>query len=155
MNRVGTSVAGGPSWKTKRCRRVGDTVKKSTSPRAAALMVILIERKGVVLEGIQGMSTGVVMETEGLGMLVAEGEITAMIMMMRAETHVRDSDGMHSIAVGMSMITAGARKTGTLPIGMLMLKGQGMQIRTAAETRPIITDAEISSLTCGSLFAFA
>ena len=135
-NRVGISVAGGLPCKKKRCRRVRDMAKKRTRPKASDVIIVLIERKEMM---IQGMSTGVVMGTEGIGTVVAGGQNTAMIM--RTETHVTDQDSMHSKAVDMTLIIARARKTGFVPIGIPMLKGQGMQIRTAAETGPITTDA--------------
>ena len=126
-------------------------VKEPTWLRAPDMTIRLVQdRKGVMTEHIQRMRTGGVME--GTGIVVAGEENTAMIMVVRIETHVTNPDRMHSIAVSTG---AGARTTGTLPIGIAKLKAQGMQVNTTAEKGTIIIDTEKPSLTLIILSAIA
>lgn len=128
LNRVGTSVAGGLPWKKKRCQKAGDVAKKSIGPRAGR-MIARRERKPLMTEDT---STEAVMQTEGMGMVAARGQTTAV---METETHVINPD----IAGIMSTTTM---KKDTLPTGMPMLTGQGRQVSTAIETGATSTDAD-------------
>lgn len=155
MNRLGASAAGGLQWKRESPRGVRNTCKKQTWPRAADVTILfVVKQKGGMIEDTGGMSTGIVIQAEGIGIMVAGGESTALIM-MRIETHITDPDRMHSIAVNMSVITTGVRNMGILLPGIPMLNGQGMRISTAAETGAVITDTEIIHLTLDILSAIA
>lgn len=131
-NRVGTSVAGGLPWRKKRCQRAKDMAKKSIGPRAADRMIACRERKIVMIEDT---STEAVMKTEGMGMVAAGGQTTAV---MGTKTHVIDP----GVAVVKSMTTRGATKKDILLTGMPMMTEQGMQISTAVETAANTTDAD-------------
>lgn len=156
LNRLGASAAGGLQWKRKRSRGVGNTCKKQTWLRAADVTILfVVKQKGGMIEDTGGMSTGIVMEAEGIGVMVAGGESTVLIMMMRTETHITDPDRMHSIAVNMSVMTTGVRNMGILLTGIPMFNRQGMRISTAAETGAVITDTEIVHLTLDILSAIA
>ena len=84
LNRVGTSVAGGLRGK-KRCRRAGSMVKKSTGPRVADMMIASRGRNAVVTED---MSTEVVTQTEGIGMVETEGGSTVKRVVGTEKTNI-------------------------------------------------------------------
>lgn len=131
MNRVGISAAGGPLWWRKRCLRAGSMAKKSTGARAADMVIVSREKNSVVTEV---MSTEVVMQTEGTGMVDTEGGTITARMEVGTDTNGIDPDMMRSIAVSMSMISAGATMQGILLTGM--------QTSTAADREGIVTDAD-------------